>query len=219
MTKGKLLVIEGIDGSGKTIQIELLKHYLASQEVLWEAISFPRYEDSLYGKLIRRYLEGEFGSINQVNPYLMALAYAGDRALAKPLIKSWLSSGKLVIANRYVSASKAHLSANLPEGQREEFMRWVDQLEYQTNALPKEDLTILLNVNPKIGQQNVQNKNTKDIHEDSIKHLEEAAKIYLELSQAEPNWKVVNCMISDKIRSKEDIHKEITALVDDSLRP
>jgi len=132
MKKGLFIIIDGIDGVGKTTQIELLKQSLASQGLVWETISFPRYDDNLYGKLIRRYLEGEFGGIEKVNPYLIALAYAGDRALAKPLIENWLQSGKLVIANRYVSSSKAHLSANLEEGKREDFMRWIDNLEYET---------------------------------------------------------------------------------------
>lgn len=216
MKKGKLLVIEGIDGSGKTTQVELLKKFLASQGVPWEAISFPRYEDNLYAKLVRRYLEGEFGSINEVNPYLMALAYAGDRVLAKPLIESWLQSGKLVIVNRYVSASKAHLTANLAEDQREQFMQWVDQLEYETNRIPKEDFTILLNMDPKMGQKNVSG-GQPDIHEDSLKHLEQAGKIYLELAQVEDNWLVVNCMEDDRMRPKEDIHKDLTAILESKI--
>jgi dTMP kinase len=215
MKKDLLIVIEGIDGSGKTTQIELLKQYLASQGLAFgpkdhevETISFPRYEDNLYGQLIRRYLEGEFGRINEVNPYLIAQAYAGDRALAKPLIESLLHSGKLVIANRYVSSSKAHLGANLPEDQREEFMGWIDKLEFQTNGIPKEDLTILLDVDPKVGKANVSGKQ-KDIHEDDFKHLQGAAKIYLELSKAEPNWKVVDCMEGDHMKSKEGIHRQV----------
>lgn len=212
--KSSLVVFEGIDGSGKTTQIELLKKYLDSQGVRWEVISFPRYEDNIYGELIKRYLAGEFGGIDQVNPYLMALAYAGDRAMAKPLMESWLNSGKLVIANRYVSSSMAHLGANLAEDQREEFMRWLDNLEYETNGLPKPDLVILLDVDPAVGQKNVEGR---DIHENNLKHLEQASKIYLELSQAEPNWQVVNCTISGKMKSKEDIHREITALIDEKL--
>lgn len=206
--KASFIVIEGIDGAGKTTQVEHLKYYLALQGVPLEAISFPRYEDNLYGKLIKKYLEGEFGA--NINPYLIALAYAGDRSLAKSLIESWLNKGKVVIANRYVSSSKAHLGANLPEYQREEFMGWVDELEYQTNGLPKPDLTILLEVNPQIGQSHV----SGDLHEDSLKHLEQAAKIYSELSQAEENWQVVNCMENDKMQSRENIHKKLTALVD-----
>lgn len=213
MKKGSLVVIEGIDGSGKTTQIELLKQYLASQgsTLQVEVISFPRYEDNLYGKLIRRYLQGEFGSINQVNPYLMALAFAGDRVLAKPLIESWLQSGKVVIANRYVSSSKAHLSANLSEDQREEFIGWIERLEYETNKIPKEDLTILLDVDPKLGQKNVQGEKV-DIHEDNLIHLEEASKIYLELSKAEANWKVVNCMLDGRMKPKEGINEEIAGM-------
>ncbi len=217
---GKLIVIDGIDGSGKTTQIELLKKYFASQGRILEVkvISFPRYEDNLYGKLIRRYLEGEFGTTTQVNPYLVALAYAGDRVLAKPQVEAWLNKGKVVIANRYVSSSKAHLGAHLPgeHYQREEFMSWIDQLEYQTNGLPKPDLTILLNVDPKIGQKNVAGKH-KDIHEQDIQHLSEAAKIYLELSQAEENWQVVNCMEGDKMQTKEKIHQKITAILNNLI--
>lgn len=217
MKYGKLIVIDGIDGSGKTTQIEFLKQYLASQGLALQVISFPRYEDNLYGRLVKRYLEGEFGSIKDVNPYLMALAYAGDRALAKDQIKDWLQSGKLVIANRYVSASKAHLGANWPEEKREEFMNWLDELEYKTNGMPKEDLTILLNVDPKVGQKNVADKHQPDIHEENLRHLEEANKIYLELSKKEKNWVVINCMINGQMRSMEDIHQEITKILSDKL--
>jgi len=216
MNKGLLIVIDGIDGSGKTTQVKLLTQTLASKGTPCEVISFPRYEDNLYGKLIRRYLEGEFGSINEVNPYLMALAFAGDRTLAKPLIENWLQEGKLVIANRYVSASKAHLTANLPEDKREEFMRWIDELEYETNGLPKEDLTILLNVDPKTGQENVKGEH-KDIHEQDLKHLEQAAKIYLELSKSEQNWKVAECAKDGKMVDKENISKLLLEILDTYL--
>lgn len=211
--QGKLIVIDGIDGSGKTTQIELLRQHLASQGLAWETISFPRYGKNLYAKLIRRYLEGEFGDINEVNPYLMALAYAGDRFLAKPLIENWLNEGKIVIANRYISASKAHMGANLPDDKREEFMKWLDQLEYETNGMPKEDLTILLNVDPKIGQENALKDNLSDIHEQSFSHEESAEKNYLELSRSEENWKVVECMENGKFKSKEEINKLIVEIL------
>ncbi len=216
MTKGQLVAVEGIDGSGKTTQIELLIKYLVGKNISFEVISFPRYEDNLYGNLIKRYLSGEFGSVIQANPYLMALTYASDRGLAKPLIENWLNEGKLVILNRYVSSSKAHLSANLPEDKREEFMNWIEKLEYETNKMPREDLTILLNVDPKSGYKNVEG-GIKDIHEDSIKHLDEAFKIYLELSKAEDNWKVVECMREKNLKSKEDIHKLVVEIVNPYL--
>lgn len=216
MNKSNLIVIDGIDGAGKATQVNLLSEYLKSKNIPFEVINFPRYEDNLYGKFIRRYLEGEFGSINQVNPYLIALAYAGDRALAKPLIESWLNSGKLVIANRYVSASKAHLSANLPEEKRKDFMKWLDELEYQTNKIPKEDLIIILNVDPKTGQENVKGEH-KDIHEQNIKHLKEAANIFLEITKAEENWQVVECMENENMKSKEEISKLIVETLKHNL--
>lgn len=212
MKKGRLIVIEGIDGSGKTTQIELLKKALASQSLAWEAISFPRYEDNVYGKLVKRYLEGEFGKLGEIDPHFPALAYAGDRSLAKPKIVKWLAEGKLVIANRYVSASKAHLGANLPEEKRAEFFIWLDEVEYQINGLPKEDQTILLSVDPKVGQQNVLNKEHHDIHEENLKHLEEASKIYLQLAEKE-NWQVVDCMENGKMKDREKINKEILGIL------
>lgn len=219
MKKGLLVVIEGIDGAGKTTQIGLLEQHLASQgrALQVEVINFPRYEDNLYGALIRRYLEGEFGNINEVNPYLLALAYAGDRVLAKPMINNWLNEGKIVIANRYVSSSKAHLGANLDEEMMEEFMEWINQLEYQTNGMPKPDLNILLKVDPKIGQQNALKDHQVDIHEKSLDHEEKAAQIYFELSKKEPNWIVIDCMKDGTMKSKDAICKEIIKIISNKL--
>lgn len=213
MKKGKLIVIEGIDGSGKTTQIQLFQQYLKEQGILNEAISFPRYGDNIYGKLIKRYLEGEFGDILQVNPYLIALAYAGDRLMARSSVTDWLSEGKTVIANRYVPSSKAHLGANLSEDKRQEFFKWLDELEYHTNRIPKEDLTILLDVDPRSGQKNVSGRGY-DLHEESLKHLQEARQVYLELAKTQSNWQIINCMEGDQMRSPQDIHQELVKILD-----
>lgn len=212
MKKGKLIVIDGIDGSGKTTQINLLAKRLEKKKIPFKVISFPRYGDNIYGKLVKRYLKGEFGSISEVNPYLMALSYAGDRLLAKPLIDNWLTEGKLVLANRYVSSSKAHMGANLPEEKREAFIQWLERLEYETNGIPKENLAILLNVDPKIGQKNVAG-GLPDLHEENIKHLEQAQKIYLSLAKKENNWYVVDCMKDGEMASPEDINQEIMQIL------
>ncbi|MBI2330442.1 dTMP kinase [Candidatus Daviesbacteria bacterium] len=212
MQKGRLIVIDGIDGSGKSTQVELLKGYLGSKGVPLQTISFPRYEDNTYGKLIKRYLEGEFGGTNQVNPYLMALAYAGDRSLAKPLIEKWLSEGKVVLANRYVSSSKAHMGASLPKEKREEFFKWLDELEYQTNGLPFADLTILLSIDPKIALKNVSG-GAPDIHEEDLQHLERANQIYLSLAKSGNNWCVVDCMKDGRMKKPANIHQEILQIL------
>lgn len=226
MSKGFLLVIDGIDGSGKSTQIELLTKYFEEKNIAYEVISFPQYGQNLFADLITRYLDGEFGTLDQVNPYLIALAYAGDRLLAKPVIENWLNLSKVVIANRYVSASKAHLGAILPappaergesEEKLEEFLSWINNLEYKTNNMPKEDLTILLKVDPKLGQQNVLDDHQGDLHEKSLEHEIKAGKIYSELSQVEENWKIIECMEEGKMKSKQEIFKLIVEIVDTNL--
>lgn len=213
MNKGFFIVIDGIDGAGKTVQIDLLKKYLAGKNIPFELISFPQYGKNEYAKQIEQYLEGKMGKLEDVDPYVIAKLYASDRLTARYLMNKWLKGGKLIIANRYVSANKAHLGANLTEEKRGEFMEWINQLEYQINGMPKPDLTILLKVDPKVGQQNALKDHKVDIHEKSLEHEEKAARIYLELSQNEPNWVVVDCMENEQMRSPEEIHKEITQIL------
>lgn len=219
MKQGKLMVVDGIDGAGKTTQVELLSKYLQENNIPHEVISFPRYEQNIYADLVTRYLEGEFGTISDVNPYLIACIFAGDRLLAKSLIEEWLNMGKIVLANRYVSSSKAHLGANLPSEKREEFIQWIEKLEYQTNGLAKEDLTIFLNVDPKTSRENAMKDQIKDIHEESSSHEEKASKIYLELSKSEENWDVVECMSGESMRSKEEIHQELLQILKSRFTP
>lgn len=217
MNKGLLLVIDGIDGSGKTTQIELLSQFLASQGQALEVINFPRYGDNLYADLVRKYLQGEFGKLGSIDSHFIALAYAGDRLLAKQQIEKWLQEGKIVIANRYVSASKAHLGVNIPEEKRDEFISWIEKLEYETNGLPKEDLTIILNVDPGKGQSNARQDSLKDIHEESLTHLQKAAKIYLDLAKVNSSWVVVNCMENGIMQTKEQIHQKIVDILKEKL--
>ena len=211
-----LIVFEGTDGSGKTTQIDLLSKELKIRRIDFEVISFPQYGKNKYADQIVDYLEGKLGDINEVDPYEIAKFYASDRKTARDLINGWLESGKLVIANRYISSSKAHLGAYLDEDKRQQFIKWVDDLEYQQNKMPREDLTILLNVDPKVGQENSQNKNHPDLHEDNLKHLETANKIFLELGE-ENNWVVVDCMKEGKMRTPEDIQGEIVKIVDNII--
>ncbi len=188
MKKGTLIVLDGIDGSGKTTQIELLAKYFNEKNIPFEVISFPRYGNNPYTDQIEKYLKGE----QKFDPHTIAKAYAGDRLLAKPIIEKWLEKGKLVLANRYTSANKAHLGVDLPEDQ-----------------MPKPDLTILLDVDPKKGQENALKLHKADIHEHDLKHLEKAAKIYLQLAKSKPNWVVINCMKNGAMKTPEEIHQEI----------
>src|SRR3989344_5395434 len=157
--QGLLIVFEGIDGSGKTTQINLLARTLKEKNIDFEVISFPQYGQNEYAQKIFDYLSGKFGTLGKVDPYEMAKLYASDRKTVRDLI-----------------------------------IKWIDQLEYNENGMPKEDLTILLSVDSKIGQKNSQEKNHPDIHEDNLSHLQKANEIFLELSKKEKNWVVVDCM-------------------------
>lgn len=210
--QGLLIVIEGIDGSGKTTQVELTVQKLKEQGIDCVSIKFPRYGDNLYGALIKRYLEGELGKISDISPYLVALAYAGDRSLAKDLINKWLDEGKVIVCDRYVSASKAHMGANLEESQKDDFTKWIDELEYQTNKLPKENLTIFLSVDSGVALQNI-DQEIKDLHEQSVDHLKKAYQMYQKLSQIEPNWVVVEGEKNGKMESKEEINQKIITII------
>ncbi|OGE32905.1 hypothetical protein A3C59_01735 [Candidatus Daviesbacteria bacterium RIFCSPHIGHO2_02_FULL_36_13] len=212
MNRGKLVVLEGTDGSGKTTQINLLSQYLKQKNIDFEVVSFPQYGKNEYANYIYDYLSGKFGDINGVEVHKLAKAYADDRKTIRDQIEKWLSSGKLVIANRYVSSSKAHLSAHLEESEREEFINFIDSLEYKENNMPREDLTILLNVDSKVGQKNSQEKNHPDLHEDNLRHLETARQIFLDLAQKN-NWKIINCMNNGEMRTPEGINKEIREII------
>lgn len=215
MTKGFLLVIEGSDGSGKATQVELLSETLKEKGIPFIVFDFPRYEDNVYGELIKRYLNGEFG--DKVSPYLASLPFAMDRFLAKPQIEKALSEGKVVLCNRYSASNKAHMAANLPESERDRFMKWLGRVEYEINQLPLPDLTIFLNVPPEIGQKNIEGE--KDIHEASFRHLEEANKIYQDLARTEPNWKVLECTEGGQMQSPVVIHQRVVKIVNPFILP
>lgn len=207
--KGKLVIFEGIDGSGKATQVKMLDASLSRDKIPHEVISFPRYGENPYANLVRSYLHGEFGNKKKINPYVISLAFAGDRALAKTLIKNWLEIGKTVLVDRYVSSNKAHMAAELSGKDRKEFINWLDNLEYETNKIPRENLVFFLYVPYEISQKNI-SKEKRDLLEKDLKHQKATSKIYLELAK-QKNWITINCTKKGKMRSKEEIHQEIVS--------
>jgi len=215
--KGRFIVIEGTDGSGKGTQIQLLAEKLKSFGIPVKVVDFPRYEENIYGRLVGRYLKGEFGGIENVSPYLASLTYAGDRMLAKDLMWDWLNKGGLIIANRYVISNKIFMSARLPVEERQRYLDWEDELEYKTNGIPKEELVIFLHVSSKLSQKNLKGKgarsymggNKKDIHEKDIKYQEAVRQVYLQFAQTEPDWAFIECTENNEMKTREEIHAEI----------
>jgi dTMP kinase len=219
--RGKLIALEGIDGSGKLTQLDLLARELDSRGLPTFRISFPRYE-SFFGKLVGRYLNGEFGELGAVDPHLSAMLYAGDRLEAKPEIETALSAGKIVLADRYIGSNMAHQSARVPAGEREEFLAWLKRLEYGLYALPVEDLVVYLRVPVAEAHRLIGHKSARaytslkrDIQEADIKHLEETASIYDRLA-TEPNWARIDCinMSSGVLYPPEEIHRAVLKAVE-----
>jgi dTMP kinase len=221
MPRGKLIVIEGIDGAGKGTQTELLARAFQLRGVPFVRFSFPRYESS-FGHLIASFLNGDFGPLPAVDPHLSALLYAGDRFEAKADLEAALNSGQAVVTDRYIASNLAHQAARVPAERRPEFIAWLRQLEYGTYGLPAEDLVIYLRVPAKEGHRLVGLKSarsytamSRDLQESDLLHLKEAALVYDELAQT-PNWVTVECFDagSGKHRTPEEIHREVLEAID-----
>ena len=218
---GKLIAIEGIDGSGKGTQLDLLSGELDARGLATFRISFPRYE-SFYGNLVARFLNGEFGALEAVDPHLSALLYAGDRLEAKPEIEAALAAGTLVLADRYIGSNMAHQTARVPPEQREEFIAWLKKLEYGLYTLPVEDLVIFLRVPVPEAHRLVGMKTARaytnlkrDIQEADIEHLEQTAIIYDRLA-TEANWERIDCIntSSGVLYPPEEIHRAVLQTVE-----
>src|ERR1700691_4031161 len=224
--RGKFIVLEGIDGSGKRTQLEMLVRAFASRGVACSQISFPRY-DGFFGKMAGRYLNGDFGSLEAVDPHFSALLYAGDRFEAKPRIESDLASGQTVVADRYIGSNLAHQSARVPPEKRAEFLQWLKQLEYQVYALPAEDLVIYLRVPSAEAHRLVGEKAARDytklrhdIHESDLAHLQATSEVYDQLAR-QPNWVKIECYDSaaHALRAPESIHQDILAALPARVTP
>ena len=219
--RGKLIALEGIDGSGKRTQLDLLARALDARGLAMLRISFPRYESS-FGKLVARYLNGEFGSLETVDPHLSALLYAGDRLEAKAEIESALSTGKIVLADRYIGSNLAHQSERIPPERRDEFLAWLKNLEYGLYGLPMEDLVVYLHVPAVEAHRLVGMKSQRaytslqrDIQEADVSHLAQTSLIYDRLA-TEPNWVRIDCTdaVSGVLYPPEKIHRAVLEAVE-----
>src|SRR5205807_1496541 len=219
---GGLIAIEGIDGSGKRTQMDLLHGVIAAGEGGHSVYStgFPQY-DSWFGKMVGQFLNGDLGSLENVDPHFTTLLYAGDRFEAKPKLEAALNNGQIVLVDRYVGSNLAHQTARVPSEKRAVFLEWIEHLEYGIYGLPKEDLVLYLRVPAMEAQKLVALKSArsytsaqKDLLEASLRHLEDAAQMYDSLSKR-PNWNTIECFDSkrNQMRAAEDIAKEALGTV------
>ena len=223
-TRGKFIVIEGIDGSGKRTQIEMLARALAEKKIAATRIGFPNYE-GFFGKLVGQFLNGDFGALDAVDPHFSAMLYAGDRLQAAPGIRRDLDAGHILLADRYIASNLAHQSSRVAAEKRNEFLAWLKQLEYEVYALPPEDLVIYLRMQPADAQRLVGEKGKRDytklrrdLLEADLEHLATASKVYDQLAR-QSNWVTIECHDSaaNSLRSPESIHQEILAAVESRI--
>ena len=220
--RGKLIVIEGIDASGKGTQTKLLAERLKKEGYKVEIINFPQY-DNWSSIFIKKYLNGDLGKIEDVGPYQCSIFYALDRYIISRKIRQWLEEGYMVICNRYVASNKGHQASKIEDkNERDKFLKWLDKLEYSIFKNPKEDVNVFLDVPPEICQKLVDQKKLRDylnsdkkrdIHEDNIDYLIKSREAYLELLNKENNWLKVECTENNELLSIEEIHERIWKLV------
>jgi dTMP kinase len=217
---GKLIAVEGIDGSGKRTQVELLEKALIADGHSVYSTGFPQY-DSWFGKMVGQFLNGDFGALETVDPHFSALLYAGDRFEAKPRLEAALHQNRIVLADRYIASNLAHQTARVPAAERESFVAWIEHLEYNLYQLPREAMVLYLRVPPRQAQVLVGRKSPrsytsekKDILEASLRHLEEASAMYDNLSRRS-NWVTIPCFDEslETMRPQKQIAAEILAAV------
>ncbi len=211
---GKLIVIEGTDGSGKSTQFRLLSEHLEKEKITFKHLVFPRYSEES-SALIRMYLGGQFGSKpGDVNAYAASSFYAVDRyASYKMDWGQWYEDGGLILSDRYTTSNAVHQASKEEGPAREAFLAWLEDFEYNKLGLPRPDLIIYLDVptdyTEKLLRHREQDTNTTaDIHEKDMAYLatcrncgRSAAEFY--------GWKVISCVKDGSMRTMEDIHQEI----------
>lgn len=214
---GSLFVIDGTDGSGKQTQFEKLKERLSKDGVDYKTVSFPNY-DSPSSSLVKMYLSGEFGeNAKSVSPYIASTFYAADRyATFKKDLEEYYNNGGIILADRYTTANMVHQAGKIEdELEREKFINWLFDLEFNIYGLPKPSKVFFLNMPPEKtiklmeGRENkFSHTEVKDIHERDKSHLLDSYNAACSVAK-KYGWYEVDCVQNDEIRTREDIHEEI----------
>ena len=211
---GKLIVIEGTDGSGKSTQFRLLTGRLESEQVKFQKLVFPQYSEPS-SALIRMYLGGEFGkSPSDVNAYAASAFYSVDRyASYRKVWGKWYEEGGLVVSDRYTTSNAVHQASKEPEDKREDFLNWLYDFEYDKLGLPRPDLVIYLDVPTDFTEKMLRHRESEththaDIHEQDMQYLATCRRMGRAAAE-HYGWTVIRCVRDGAMRSMEDIHEEI----------
>ncbi len=221
MKKGKLIVLDGADGSGKATQTKLLASRLKKEGYKVKSLDFPQYEKNFFGSLVGRCLAGEYGDFIAINPHIASTLYAADRFESKQVIEKWLKAGCVVVLDRYVSANQIHQGGKITdEKERQKFLEWLDTMEYKIYGIPRPDLVFYLDVPQEIsdtlldaGKQgssvNHAVKGKKDLAEQNKAHLQSARESALKIVKKGNNWKRIACAPKGEMLSREVIAEKV----------
>ena len=219
---GKLIVFEGTDGSGKSTQFSLLTKRLQAEQVEFRTMVFPQYSEPS-SALIRMYLGGEFGTKpSDVNAYAASTFYAVDRyASYQKVWKIYYRQGGLILSDRYTTSNAVHQASKEPPERREEFFRWLQDFEYNRLELPRPDIVIYLDVPTELTGEMLRKRENRththaDIHEQNMDYLRQCRAVGMDAA-THYGWTVIHCARNGKMRSIEEIHQEIYALVKQCL--
>ena len=225
-----LIVLEGLDGAGKSTQVKKLKEYLAERCGALEYIHFPRYDAPVYGDLISRFLRGDFGTNETVHPQLVALLFAEDRHGAAPAMRAALDAGKVVLLDRYVYSNIAYQCAKLPAGtERMRLRNWIFETEYGEFDLPEPDLNLFLDVpigfvekslaKNREGADRNYLEGARDIHEADIRFQETVRDLYRSEAARDPRFLRIDCGDAEgRMLPPDDIFNKVRAAVDPLLK-
>ncbi|GAB4144150.1 MAG: dTMP kinase [Planctomycetaceae bacterium] len=216
-----LVAIEGIDGSGKGTQAGRLSESLQAEGLSCQLISFPRYEKTFFGRAVGDFLNGRFGTLEQVDPHLAALLYAGDRWESRDELLTATEKFDVVILDRYVASNVAHQGAKKNGEDRRRIVEWILQLEHEVYRLPRADLTFLLDIPVNVAVDLIARKSARsytdrdaDLQEADHAYLAAVRELYRNLAVTDSGW----CRISvvdqqNQLRTIEDIQSEICETV------
>jgi dTMP kinase len=225
----KFIVIEGLDGSGKTTQLNLVEDYLQKQKIKSKFLHFPRNDAPFFGEMISRFLRGELGAIDKVDPYVVAMLYAGDRNDAAKMIREWLDEGYAVIADRYLYSNIGFQCAKLEKAEdKERLATWIKKLEYEYFGIPVPDLNLFLKVPFEFTKNSLLGKRTgsdrdyllgnEDIHEADLEFQRKVREIYLWQVKANDDFEQIDCGTEDgKMLDPQKIFWKIQKRLNDIL--
>ncbi|MFA6524212.1 MAG: dTMP kinase [Candidatus Paceibacterota bacterium] len=221
MKKGRFIVIDGTDGSGKATQVELLIKHLKKDGKKVKVVDFPDYYQNFFGKFIGHCLSEQYYKFIHVHPKIASVLFAADRFESKNKIDKWLKEGNIIIANRYVSSNQIHQGGKIKnKKKRQAFIEWLNEMEYGVFKIPKPDtvfyLSLPINIVLKLlkhrdssKMKRVYLKKKKDVHESDVDFMKNSINSAIWLANTQKNWIKIDCSKNGEILSRSEIHEMV----------